>query len=377
MSVRAEIADGRRIGTWNRDKILQSLRDYAELYGDEYTTAAFNPSVAKWRDELYLVERYYAGNSRRGGEPWPSLNSIKTFFNGSFNEARIAAGLAPNTPGPSPGRPSRPAGVHAPIRDVVEHRVMERSERSVMLSRALRLSEERVARAVARAERAEARLADVKPVVRERVRHVAPTVKTVTKTVKVRDERAVDRVRARLADSEASHRATKEQLRAAVRDRDRAVTAAEQDAVRLADAVADATEARRAQMAMTDAMAAAKSRVERLRDERDAALAVESDARERALAADFVRAAEVKVEQAEVRAAKAERVALEYGAAVTGTMRMLSKAELADVRRTGPAGPVVLAGALKKLARARREAGDLDTALVLVARAALAWRERL
>ena len=89
----------------------------------------------------------------------------------------------------------------------------------------------------------------------------------------------------------------------------------------------------------------------------------------------LVRAAEQRVEMAEVRAARAEREMAEQGAAVTGESRRLTKAELDALRRNSPAGPAVMAAALKHLALARRNAGDLDAALAEVAAAAIGWRD--
>jgi chromosome segregation ATPase len=67
-----------------------------------------------------------------------------------------------------------------------------------------------------------------------------------------------------------------------------------------------------------------------------------------------------------------EQVALIYG-----EPRKLTSAELAGLRRTGPAGEALLARALKLLARARAERGDLNKALMAVAEAAINWRDRI
>src|SRR3954453_8440117 len=110
MTPAARAVGGQKV--WTRDRIIQELRDYAELYGPDFTTAAFNPSVAKWRDDPESRERYLKGNPKTG-EPWPALNTIRKMF-GGFNAARVAAGLQPNTPGPSPARPQRAHHKHAP-----------------------------------------------------------------------------------------------------------------------------------------------------------------------------------------------------------------------------------------------------------------------
>lgn len=115
--------DARLRQIWTRERVIQALQDYAEVYGPYFTAAAFSPSTAKWRDELELVDRYRKGNPLHGNKPWPSLNAIKDKFDGSFNTARVAAGLEPNRPGPSRFHQKRPAGKHAPNR-VIRDRVI-------------------------------------------------------------------------------------------------------------------------------------------------------------------------------------------------------------------------------------------------------------
>jgi DNA-binding LacI/PurR family transcriptional regulator len=82
---------------------------------------------------------------------------------------------------------------------------------------------------------------------------------------------------------------------------------------------------------------------------------------------------------AEQRAAVAEQRQRELAALVCGEPRLLTPSELATLRDGGPSGPVVLASALKRLARARSGAdpGTLDGALADVASAAVRWRDRL
>ncbi|WP_040599862.1 hypothetical protein, partial [Patulibacter medicamentivorans] len=77
--------------------------------------------------------------------------------------------------------------------------------------------------------------------------------------------------------------------------------------------------------------------------------------------------------------AEAERALRETVAAVHGEARRLTPDELAQLRVTGPAGPVVLAEALAELTAARRTANPhaLRTALRRVAESAVTWRERI
>jgi hypothetical protein len=89
--------------------------------------------------------------------------------------------------------------------------------------------------------------------------------------------------------------------------------------------------------------------------------------------------AEDAARRAERRAADAERDYAELAAAATGTPRKLTGDELDGLRNDGPAGPALLAEALKALTGARR-AGDrlrLEEALGQVASAAVTWRDRV
>jgi hypothetical protein len=90
-------------------------------------------------------------------------------------------------------------------------------------------------------------------------------------------------------------------------------------------------------------------------------------------------AAEDAAARAEARAARAERDYAEVAVAATGTSRKLTSAELDALRSDGPAGPALLAEALKSLAVARRTDNryKLEEALASVASAAVTWRDRL
>ncbi len=83
--------------------------------------------------------------------------------------------------------------------------------------------------------------------------------------------------------------------------------------------------------------------------------------------------------EAELRAAHAERELRETVAAIGGEARKLTAAELADLRTNGPAGPAVMAEALKALAAARRSSNPtrMQDALRRVAQAAVTWQERI
>ena len=76
---------------------------------------------------------------------------------------------------------------------------------------------------------------------------------------------------------------------------------------------------------------------------------------------------------------RAEREYAELAHAATGAPRRLTHAELDALRSEGPAGPALLAEAIKALALARRTDNPqkLNEALTQVASAAVTWRDRL
>jgi hypothetical protein len=158
-----------------------------------------------------------------------------------------------------------------------------------------------------------------------------------------------------------------------------------QVAERLESVAADADA--RVRAADDQAEAAAREAGEARRSARAAALRAanaeaRADAAERlalATRGDGLGAALAAARAAEARAAEAEQRVRELATLVCGEPRLLTPSELATLRDGGPSGPTVLAGALKRLARARSGAdpGGLDGALADVASAAVRWRERL
>ena len=104
----------------------------------------------------------------------------------------------------------------------------------------------------------------------------------------------------------------------------------------------------------------------------------DADARVRA-ADDQAEAAVRDAAEARRETAAAERRARELSALVGDGQRRLTGGELATLREGGPSGPTVLAGALRRLARARAagDRGGLAAALAEVASAAVRWRDRL
>jgi hypothetical protein len=360
----AQTADGRRIGVHTRESIIAALREYAATYGTSFPSSAFNPATAKWADRQDLIDRYYAG--RADGSAWPSLNAIRKF--GTWSELRQAAGLAVNRPGPANRRPS---GLHAPIRNVREHRVLVPSEKHKELSERLARAEARLDRALSRAEAAEVKL-------EARPKAITKT-KVKTKTVRVADTRATERLAAKLADALTARRALADQLDAAIRDRDQLRTVL--DVIREAGAEHEIANAQEYASQLAQARADTAQAVDAARD---AAQAQEAARRlVDALRAEVVHAtasayrAEHRAERAEQKAEVATAEMITQASAITGEQRKLTVAEMRELRSIGPAGPAVLATALKKLARARTLNGDLDAALLDIAKAAMGWRDRV
>lgn len=381
MNVRPATRDG-RTSTRSRSYYITALREYEARYG-ELTAACFSPSAAKWGGRDDLRERYYAG--RADGTPWPSLNAIKSEF-GGWNAARAAAGFDANTPGPATSR--RPPNVAAPIRIVDRVRYVP-DDRLIAATHRAQRADERAARAVARAERLTEEVRELRrrPVATKTKTKVERHVERV-KVVDGRAERRAERLANRLADTEAAARALRDQLKAATVEVEQE-RAARRAAERVAADASSEMAQGRAQVdrefergnRTADRLAAVEGLVSRLEAERDEALARAEGASgataAAAAASERVRRAERARVEAEEKVERTEREMHAMGAAVYGTPRKLTPAELAELRRRGPAGPSVLAKALEQLAKARRGQGDLAAALTALASAALNWRDRL
>lgn len=349
MTPSATTARGGRKAAWTRDKCISALRRYAALYGDGFTAAAFSPATAKWRDDALSIERYYAGDPDGGS--WPSLNALKAQFGGSFNDARVAAGLTPN----KPGSKKRAAGAHAPVRNVshvgaTRTVFIERQADAEVLGRVERARD----RALARAERAEA---------------LAAIPKTITKTVKVRDDAALRAARARAKGLAVDvKRLTLLAERAVVREAELAREVARR-AAGIGTGINDGHSAAPRVVEVEVERVVTKT-VERITERPHPGEAKIAAAREQARAADR------RVAAAEKDARAAEASYAELAVAVKGSARKLAPGEVAELRAKGPSGPAVLGAALKELAAARSGRGNLKTALTEVASAALTWRDR-
>ena len=382
---------GRGAG-WDRDSIIIAIREWVATYGEPPRAADWNPSSAKWSGQLWRVERYRAG--RADGSPWPALNSAKRPFGGSLNAAVAAAGFEPAKPGPrrrcdvdpeqahrtemSPEGRAMVAASLAQAREAERRVAVLEAKLDRVGDRALRLVAERDA--ARRARRPEAR----------------PAVRTKVVAERVVDDAALSRAKRRVAAVEAKAATTvrdaREQIAVARMDAAEARTAAKRMAAKLERAEAtigtlrgERRECKLAAERSADELVAVQRTLDRVREQAERApevVTVREEAPEtaaiRAAAAGAARDGRAAAD-AELRAARAERELRETVAAVRGEARKLTAVELAELRRDGPAGPAVMAEALKALAAARRTSNPtrMRDALRRVAQAAVSWQERI
>jgi DNA repair exonuclease SbcCD ATPase subunit len=405
-----KVAGGQKV--WTPSAVEQALRDYTELYGPEWTAAAFSTSSAKWADRQDLVDRYYKGNSLRGGTAWPSLNTIKKIY-GSITGARAALGLPANRPGPSK---RRAAGAHAPIRDVRERVhtvVVERHADN-------RLSVEQVARAQAQttkvkvervvvaaptdkrllrqAERAEGRLAKTVESLREargKLRDAKSRAEAATRTVKQLQgrlsvaESAAAALRSALDDAEAARSrdgdALAMKLMAEINGRAVDASAAQEREGELLAALVDA-DARVSELEAVvelvdrDELKRAATEVEQARGKVAEATAAKTDAeRVAATAARERRAAVARAEAAERKAASETAQRAKLQEVLVGHARPLTPAQVEALREKGPQGPAIFGDAVKAVVKAQSkgERALLRDALRRAAAAAIGWADRL
>lgn len=391
MTSSAQMSGGRQV-TWTRENVIAAIRRWVECYGEPPRAADWNPSSARWCAQTWRIERYRKGDPDTGA-PWPSLNAAKKPFGGSLNAALLAAGFEPNRSGP----PKRSAVVlEAAVQMHPEARVaVEAAQAEVRrLEELVATRDRQLARArEARAARPPARKVAGPVRVKERVVTKTKT-KVVTRVnreaVRAAVARAESRWGARLAkadDRAAEARAEAQEARTALvaarSDTARMVTKLRKAEDALSDAREDAAALRAAaKQADLDAdvarreLAAAVAEADRL--SASTKVIVKDAPAQAVIDAALLEARQAKgaAHEAEVRAAKAERDYLELAAASSGEARKLSKAELDELRASGPAGRALLAAALKDLARAKNPTATF-AALTAVASAAVSWRERL
>jgi DNA repair exonuclease SbcCD ATPase subunit len=361
---------------WTPESVITEIQHFVQAHGEVPRLADFNPGQAKITGQIWRIERYRAG-CPICGSPYPSANAARRCFGGSLEAAIRAAGFEPAKRGP---RRRTEVDLSA--------RALERLDRDARVAVDAALA--RAAAAEQRAGRLEARL--------ERLRARAeapPKVRTKVVRERVPDETALLRVQRRLEAAEARAAAVKTELGEARMDAAEARRTAARLAGRLERAEATVTEARAAKREVHEQLAEAQRAAERaeeraaraegrlraggpaVRVERVVEAAPEQSVVDDALAR--AAAAEDTARRAEARAARAEHEYAELSAAATGAPRRLTGAELEALRNDGPAGPALLAEALKALAGARRT-GDrlrLEEALGEVASAAVTWRDRV
>ena len=391
-----------RGASWDRDSIIIAIQEWVATYGEPPRAADWNPSSAKWAGQLWRVERYRAG--RADGSPWPALNSAKRPFGGSLNEALRAAGFEPAKPGPTRRADVDPEQAHRAVMSP-EARAMvaaalaqarEAERRITLLEARLERAGDRAQRAIAERDTARraGRRVTVKPkVVRERViDQVGGSEKNRLRNLDAAVARAQRRAVNAEAKADVTIRDARERTAEARMDAAEARTAAKRMAAKLERAEAtigtlrgERRELKLAQDLLADELVAAQRLLERARAEAQRAPTVVT-VREEPPQVGEVREAQAGAARdrraaadAELRAARAERELRETVAALRGEARRLTAAELAELRCNGPAGPAVMAEALKVLTAARRtdNPARMRDALRRVAQAAVMWQERI
>ena len=376
----------------DRDAIISAIREWVATHGEPPRAADWNPSSAKWSRQEWRIERYRAG--RADGSSWPALNSAKRPFGGSLSEAIRAAGFTPAKPGP---RRHTDVDLARADRSAVD------AEGRVLLDAALtqvRAADRRVAVLERRLERVRAgaqRLREERDAAR---RAKAPAGKPKVIRERVVDGAAVARAQRRAdaarAKADAAVGEARDQVAGARADAVEARTVAKRLAARLerSEATIGTLRDERRELkgevdTLADRLVATERVLEGVRTEATRAREVAPEVvtvREEAPETAEVRAAQAEAvrarrtaQDAELRAARAERELRETVAAVRGEARRLTPAELAELRADGPSGPAVMAEALKALSAARATANPTRTqaALRRVAQAAVTWQQRI
>jgi DNA repair exonuclease SbcCD ATPase subunit len=360
---------------WTPESVITEIQHFVQAHGEVPRLADFNPGQAKITGQLWRIDRYRDG-CPICGSPYPSANAARRCFDGSLERAIRAAGFEPAKRGPK-----RRTDVDLSERALARLEYDARVAVEAALARA-DAAEQRAERLAGQLDRARARAT------------AAPKVTTKVVRERVTDAAAVSRAQRRIDAAEGRAAALKAELAEARMDAAEARRTAARLASRLERAEATVTDARaarrgtqaelaeaqRAAAAAEDRAAAAERRVAEARPvrvERVVQASPEHVVVDQAI--ERAGAAEDSARRAELRAARAEREYAELANAVTGAARRLTPGELAALRAEGPAGPALLADAIKALAAARRTDNPtkLTEALTQVASAAVTWRDRL
>jgi len=362
---------------WTPESVITEIQHFVEAHGEVPRLADLNPGQAKITGQVWRIDRYRAG-CPICGSAYPSANAARRCFDGSLERAIRAAGFEPAKRGPR-----RRTEVD------LSERATARLEHDARVAVDAALA--RAAEAETRAERLAVQLE------RARIRAAAaPKVKTKIVRERVTDAAALARVTRAREAAEARAVTLKAELAEAKMDAAEARRTAARLASRLERAEATITDARAAKRGVGAELAEAQAAAERAEERADAAERALADARQTTVRVERVvqappeqavldealaraAVAEAAAVRAEARAAKAEREYAEVAVAATGAPRKLTAGELEALRSDGPAGPALLADALKALGVARRSDNrvKLEEALAQVAGAAVTWRDRL
>jgi hypothetical protein len=362
---------------WTPESVITEIQHFVEAHGEVPRLADLNPGQAKITGQVWRIDRYRAG-CPICGNAYPSANAARRCFDGSLERAIRAAGFEPAKRGPR-----RRTEVDLSERATARLEHDARVAVDAALARAAD-AETRVERLATQLERARVRAA------------AAPKVKTKIVRERVTDAAALARVQRAREAAEARASLLKSELAEAKMDAAEARRTAVRLASRLERAEATINDARAKKRGVGAELAEAQAAAERAEaraDDAERHLAevartavrvervVEASPEQVVLDDALTRAAtaEDAATRAEARAAKAERDYAEVAVAATGAARKLTPGELEELRSDGPAGPALLADALKSLAIARRTDNrfKLEEALAQVASAAVTWRDRL
>jgi chromosome segregation ATPase len=362
---------------WTPESVITEIQHFVEAHGEVPRLADLNPGQAKITGQVWRIERYRAG-CPVCGSAYPSANAARRCFDGSLERAIRAAGFEPAKRGPR-----RRTEVD------LSERATARLEHDARVAVDAALA--RAAEAQTRAERLQVQLD------RARARAEAtPKVKTKIVRERVADAAALARVQRGRETAEARAATLKSELAEARMDAAEARRTAVKLASRLERAEATISDARAQKRGVGAELAEAQAAAERAEARAAAAEAQLAEAQRTAVRVERVverppeqeivdealaraRTAEEAARRAESRAVKAEREYAEVAVAATGAPRKLTPSELDALRAEGPAGPALLADALKALGVARRADNrmKLEEALGQVASAAVTWRDRL
>ncbi len=350
----APALSGRSRVTWDRPRVLQAIRRWVELYGEPPRFSDWSPSAAKSPAQLWRVERYRQGDPMTGAS-WPPASTVKRLYGGSLLKALEAAGYKPARSGRRPrasnDTPSTTSAPETHEKRSLAHTwlaglldELDAGERALVV-----LNAAEVERDLARAELA------------NRCAALVRARRTINKLEEARDTLDVGDARQREAERLLCEARTDlADVRSTLKRRDGELAAAHDE---IAQRDASFTREPPKTTAAHERQQAELANVRAALTQRVAELGV---AQQEAIAA-------------RESAAIAERQRAQLAETVAGHRRVLSPTEMTALREDGPAGPAMLAQALKTLAHARAENGRSAQreALRAIMAAAASWQARL